>query len=55
MVIVIVGHLIEFALSVVFEWMRGDTALLALTLSALAIALTLLLLPRVKGGFVAFQ
>lgn len=55
LVILVVGHLVGFALPVMFEWMRDDPALLALSVGSLAIALSLLLLPRVKGGFVAFQ
>ncbi|NDV50313.1 DUF983 domain-containing protein [Salipiger sp. PrR003] len=54
-VILIVGHLVGFTLPVMFEWMRDNPALLAASVSALAIALSLLMLPRVKGGFVAFQ
>nr|WP_226629299.1 DUF983 domain-containing protein [Alloyangia pacifica] len=49
------GHLVGFALPVMSEWMRDDPALLALSVGSLAIALSLLLLPRAKGGFVAFQ
>lgn len=54
-VILIVGHLVGFTLPVMFEWMRDNPALLAASVSALAITLSLLMLPRVKGGFVAFQ
>ncbi len=54
-VILLVGHLVGFTLPVVFEAFRGNPLLIACLLSAMAIILSLVLLPPVKSMFVAFQ
>lgn len=53
--ILIVGHIIGFALHLAFVWIRPDPLTLALGLSALAVGASLWLLPRFKGMIVAFQ
>ena len=54
--ILIVGHLIvAAALPILFEYMMSNPLMLALVLSAAALALSLFLLPRMKGLFVAYQ
>ena len=53
--ILVVGHLMGFALPVFFESFRDNPLLVACLLSAASIALALLMLPPVKGMFVAFQ
>ncbi len=54
-IILLVGHIIGFALPLFFEAFRDNPLLVACLLSAVAIALSLALLPPVKALFVAFQ
>ena len=53
--ILIVGHLMAPVLMFAFVKWRPDPMLLAVVLSAGTVALSLLLLPRLKGAMVAFQ
>ncbi|WP_425101937.1 DUF983 domain-containing protein [Tropicibacter sp. S64] len=54
-VILLVGHLMGFSLPVIFEVLRDNPLLMACLLSAVAIVLSLVMLPPVKAMFVAFQ
>ncbi|MHA3980717.1 DUF983 domain-containing protein [Halovulum sp. GXIMD14794] len=53
--ILVVGHIFGFALPVVFEYMRDDPVTVAVLLCAVATALSLWLLPRLKGLVVGYQ
>lgn len=53
--ILIVGHVVGFALHGLFDYMRYDPLMLALVLCAVAIVLSLLILPSMKGLVVGFQ
>lgn len=53
--ILLVGHIMGFALHFVYVTFRPEPLVLALTLSAVAVASTLFLLPRMKGLVVAWQ
>jgi uncharacterized protein (DUF983 family) len=53
--ILLVGHLIGFVIHFMWVQFRPDPLLLAVTVSTLAVALSLVLLPRMKGMVVAIQ
>ena len=53
--ILIVGHIMAPALHFVFVTFRPEPLVLATTFSIGCVALSLYLLPRLKGGIVAFQ
>lgn len=53
--ILLVGHLMGFALHFAYVTFRPEPLTLALTLSVAAVASALLLLPRMKGLVVAWQ
>ncbi|MCI5097715.1 MAG: DUF983 domain-containing protein [Rhodobacteraceae bacterium] len=53
--ILLVGHLLGFALHIVYTTFRPDALTLALIMSAVTIVGSLLLLPRMKGLVVAYQ
>jgi uncharacterized protein (DUF983 family) len=53
--ILIVAHVIGFVLHATFGYLRDDPLILALLLSALALIMSLLLLPRLKGLIVGVQ
>jgi uncharacterized protein (DUF983 family) len=53
--ILIVAHVIGFVLHVTFGYLRDAPLILALLLSALALIMSLLLLPRLKGLIVGVQ
>ena len=53
--ILIVGHILGFALHILFVHFRPDPWTLALTLSAITISASLFMLPRMKGLVVAYQ
>ena len=53
--ILIVGHLVGIALHVTYSAFRPEPLVLALILSSVAIAGALFVLPRLKGGIVAYQ
>lgn len=54
-VILIVCHIIGFMLHLLFEPLGRDPILLLLVLIPTAVILSLWMLPRVKGGLIAFQ
>lgn len=54
-VILLVGHIVGFSLPAAFEAFRDDPLLMAGLLMAVAITLSLVMLPPVKAMFVAFQ
>lgn len=53
--ILIVGHVMGFALHGLFGYMRDDPLILALVLCTIATVLALLMLPRMKGLMVGPQ
>ena len=53
--ILVVGHVIIFFLSMTWEYMRPSPLMLALSMSAIATIVALLVLPRFKGMIVAWQ
>ncbi|MGZ9811730.1 DUF983 domain-containing protein [Pseudoroseicyclus sp. H15] len=53
--ILLVGHIVGFAIHFMWAWFHPEPLVMALSLTTLAVALSLFLLPRVKGGFVALQ
>jgi uncharacterized protein (DUF983 family) len=53
--ILIVGHILAPVLLFVYSTWRPEPLLLALMFSFGTVALSLFLLPRLKGGMVAFQ
>ena len=53
--ILIVGHIIGFALHLMFGYMRDDPLMLALVLTVSAAALSLWMLPLMKGLMVGVQ
>lgn len=53
--ILLVGHILGFVLHIVYVQLRPDPWVLALILSAVTVAGSLLLLPRMKGLVVAYQ
>ncbi|SLN71801.1 hypothetical protein PSM7751_03878 [Pseudooceanicola marinus] len=53
--ILIVGHVMGFALHGLFGYMRDDPLMLALVLCTIATGLALLMLPRMKGLVVGYQ
>lgn len=54
-VILVVCHIVGFLLPLLFGVMRDDPLLLALVLSVVAVGLSLVMLPSVKGMFIALQ
>lgn len=53
--ILIVGHVMIFALTMMWEFWRPSALTMALTISAIALVTALAMLPRVKGMIVAYQ
>lgn len=53
--ILIVGHLLGFAIHIIYVTLRPDPLTLAITMSIGTVALSLALLPRMKGLVVAYQ
>lgn len=53
--ILIVGHIVGFALHATWVNWRPDPWVLALTMSAISVVSALILLPRMKGLIVAYQ
>ena len=53
--ILLVGHLLGFALHITYMQFRPDPLTLALIMSLVTISASLLLLPRMKGLVVAYQ
>ncbi|MGR3821670.1 MAG: DUF983 domain-containing protein [Salipiger marinus] len=53
--ILIVGHIMGFVLHATFGYLREDPLILALLLCTVATALSLLMLPRIKGMIVGYQ
>ncbi len=53
--ILIVGHLAGFALHIIWSLWEPTALVMALTVSLGSIALSLALLPRIKGALIAFQ
>ena len=53
--ILLVGHLLGFALHITYTQFRPDPLTLALIMSLVTISSSLLLLPRMKGLVVAYQ
>ncbi|WP_373353781.1 DUF983 domain-containing protein [Pseudoroseicyclus sp. CXY001] len=53
--ILIVGHVIAFLIHLMWSLWQPAPMVMALTLTVTAVGLSLLLLPRVKGAFVALQ
>lgn len=53
--ILIVGHLLGFAIHIAYITLRPDPLTLAITMSIGTVALSLALLPRMKGLVVAYQ
>lgn len=53
--ILIVGHILGFALHITFVLYRPDPLVLAMIMSAVTIGTSLWLLPRMKGLVVAYQ
>ena len=53
--ILLVGHLLAFALHILYVAFRPDPLTLALVLSVVTVAGSLALLPRMKGLVVAYQ
>ncbi|NRP13564.1 hypothetical protein XMM379_001755 [Aliiroseovarius sp. xm-m-379] len=53
--ILIVGHILGFALHFIYTQFKPEPLFFALWLSAIAVVSSLLLLPRMKGLMVAYQ
>lgn len=53
--ILIVGHLMGFGIHFLYSWLRLEPLVMASLLSVACVALSLFLLPRIKGAFVALQ
>ena len=53
--ILIVGHILGFALHILYVHFRPDPWTLALTLSVVTVSASLFMLPRMKGLVVAYQ
>lgn len=53
--ILIVGHIMGVAIHFTYSTLRPDPLVMATLLSVFCVALSLYLLPRVKGAFVALQ
>lgn len=53
--ILVVGHVMALVLHAVFVWFEPSPLVLATSLSVVAIGMSLWLLPRFKGGLIAFQ
>lgn len=53
--ILLVGHILGFALHIGYVHLRPSPLVLAISLSVMAVALSLYLLPRLKGMLVAIQ
>lgn len=53
--ILVVGHLLGFAMHIAWSTWQPSPMVMALSLSTLGVVGSLLLLPRMKGMFVAFQ
>ncbi|WP_264210352.1 DUF983 domain-containing protein [Leisingera thetidis] len=53
--ILVVGHILGFALHIVYTQMRPDPWTLAIIMSVITVGASLLMLPRMKGLVVAYQ
>jgi len=53
--ILVVGHILGFALHIVYTQMRPDPWMLAIIMSVITVGASLLMLPRMKGLVVAYQ
>ena len=53
--IVVVGHLMAPLIHIVFTTFRPEPLVLASSFTVVCVALSLYLLPRLKGGMIAFQ
>jgi uncharacterized protein (DUF983 family) len=53
--ILVVGHVVGFLMHVTWTWLRPEPLLFATSMTVVAVGLSLAMLPRVKGGLVAFQ
>lgn len=53
--ILICGHIIGFLMHLAFVSFRPDPIVLGVTFGLIFIAMALYLLPRLKGGFIAYQ
>ena len=53
--IIIVGHILGFAMHILYANFKPEPLTFALSLSAVAVVSSLLLLPRMKGLMVAYQ
>ncbi len=53
--ILLVGHVMGFAIHLMWVWMRPEPWVMATVLVVLAVGLSLILLPRMKGMVVAIQ
>lgn len=53
--ILLVGHLMGFAIHLMWVWVRPEPWVMALVLVSIAVGLSLWLLPRMKGMVVAIQ
>ncbi len=53
--IIIVGHILGFAMHILYSHFKPEPLMFALSLSTVAIISCLLLLPRMKGLMIAYQ
>lgn len=53
--ILLVGHVMGFALHIMWSWFRPSPLFMALSISAIAVISALLMLPRVKGFIIGYQ
>ncbi|UWQ29857.1 DUF983 domain-containing protein [Leisingera sp. M527] len=53
--ILVVGHILGFALHIVYTQLRPDPWTLAIIMSVITVGASLLMLPRMKGLVVAYQ
>ena len=53
--ILVVGHILGFALHIVYIQMRPDPWTLAIIMSVITVGASLIMLPRMKGLVVAYQ
>ncbi|NDV00414.1 DUF983 domain-containing protein [Pseudoroseicyclus tamaricis] len=53
--ILVVGHVIGFVIHFLWSWFQPEPWVMATSLTTIAVVLSLWLLPRIKGAFVALQ
>ncbi|MBY6057312.1 DUF983 domain-containing protein [Leisingera daeponensis] len=53
--ILVVGHILGFALHIIYTQMRPDPWMLAIIMSVITVGASLIMLPRMKGLVVAYQ